>query len=72
MIVTWTAPSPNGGPAITSYDVTSGAKIMRASASARKATFAGLAKGSYHFRVRAHNKNGAGAWSAPSNTVGIT
>ena len=70
--VTWTAPAPNGGPAITGYDVTSGAKIVRVPGSARKATFGGLAKGSYHFRVRAQNKAGAGAWSAPSNTVRIT
>jgi hypothetical protein len=72
VIVTWAAPAPNGGPAVSSYDVTSGAKTVRASASARKATFAGLAKGSYHFRVRAHNKIGAGAWSAASNTVRIS
>ena len=75
--VSWTAPSSNGGSAITSYTVTpfigSTAQTpvtVSGSPPATSATVSGLTNGtSYTFTVSASNANGAGPASSPSNAV---
>ncbi len=72
--VTWTPPAPNGGPAITSYElVTTPATIGPITGIASGATsrvVTGLTNGvSYTFRVRAVNADGTGPLSAASNAV---
>lgn len=70
--VSWTAPTANGGSAITSYTVTSipagGAATVAAPATT--ATVAGLTNGTaYTFVVAAANSAGSGPASAPSASV---
>jgi hypothetical protein len=71
--VTWSAPSSNGGAAITSYTVKAspGGKTVTVPGSARSANVSGLAAGKYTFQVRATNSVGSGAFSASSNAVTI-
>ena len=69
--VTWVGPRTNGGAKITGYVVTLGSKSIYVPASVKHATFAHLAKGTYHFRVRAINRVGLSVWSAKSNAVHI-
>ena len=78
--VTWTAPANTGGAPITGYVVAYGGKrfwfggkAVWVRGSTRKLTFTSLeAGGRYHFKVRALNKLGAGAWSAPSSMVQVS
>jgi hypothetical protein len=78
--VAWSAPPSGGGSPITGYVVTYGGKrfwfggrSVWVRASTRKLTFTGLVKGArYHFKVRAINKLGAGAWSAPTAMVQVS
>ncbi|WP_424769431.1 S-layer homology domain-containing protein [Paenibacillus sp. sgz302251] len=68
--MTFTAPSNNGGSAITGYEVTAspGGKVMAGTAS--PITITGLTNGmSYTFTVKAINGVGSSASSAPSNDV---
>jgi hypothetical protein len=75
--VSWTAPSNNGGSAITSYTVTpyigSTAQTpvtVSGSPPATSVTVNGLTNGtSYTFTVTATNANGTGPASSPSNAV---
>ncbi len=74
--VNWSAPAPNGGTAVTSYQVQvrTGTTVLRTvtgiAATARTTVVTGLTNGTaYNFRVRAVNAAGPGALSAASNTV---
>ena len=75
--VSWTAPSSNGGSAITSYTVTpyisstaQPAVVVTGSPPATSTTLSGLANGSsYTFTVSATNVTGTGPASTPSNPV---
>ena len=72
--VSWTAPAPNGGPAITSYQiVTTPASIGAITGIPEGSTsfvVTGLLNGvSYSFQVRAESADGDGALSASSNVV---
>jgi titin len=71
----WTAPTSNGGSAITSYLVrTYRAGVLintkQVAATARSLTLTGLIKGQAHrFTVAAVNAIGTSGYSASSNTV---
>jgi hypothetical protein len=71
--VSWTAPSSNGGSAITSYTVTpfiGSTAQTPVTVSGTSTTVTGLTNGtSYTFTVAANNANGAGPASSPSNAV---
>jgi hypothetical protein len=75
--VTWTAPTANGGAAVTDYRVqyssNNGATwrtFSDATSAATAATVTGLANGtSYVFRIAAVNAAGAGAYTAKSAAV---
>jgi Ca2+-binding RTX toxin-like protein len=72
--VSWTAPAPNGGSAVTSYEIVttpaSVATITGIPASSTSAPVTGLLNGvSYTFQVRAVSSAGAGALSASSAPV---
>jgi Ca2+-binding RTX toxin-like protein len=74
--VTWTAPLPNGGPAIDSYEIvatpTTGPAVTLTgvAATATSGTVTGLTAGtSYTLQVRAVNPDGSGPLSAASNAV---
>ena len=74
-VVTWTAPSSNGGSSITGYTVTpyigSAAQTsVNVGGSATSATITGLTNGtSYTFTVTATNSIGSGPASAASNAA---
>jgi titin len=73
----WTAPSANGGSAITDYTIqyssnggSSWTAFSRAASTATAATVTGLTNGtSYLFRVAAVNVAGTGSWSGNSSAV---
>lgn len=68
--VSFTAPSSNGGAAITGYTVTSDPEGLTGTGIASPITVLGLTNGiSYTFTVTANNISGAGNASAPSNSV---
>jgi trimeric autotransporter adhesin len=68
--VSFTAPSSNGGSAITGYTVTSSPGGLTVSGSASPLTVTGLNNGTaYTFTVKATNVVGSGAASAASNSV---
>lgn len=68
--VSWSAPSSNGGSAITSYTVTSSPGSFTASTSGTSVPVTGLTDGtSYTFTVTATNGIGTGPASAPSSPV---
>jgi len=68
--VTFTAPSSNGGSAITDYTVTSNPGRLTAVGTGSPLTVAGLTNGvPYSFTVTATNAIGTGPASAASNTV---
>lgn len=71
--VSWSAPSTNGGSAITSYTVTSapgGQSVTTADGNARSATVNGLTNGTaYTFTVVATNVAGNSSPSTASNSV---
>lgn len=68
--VAFSAPSSNGGSAITSYTVTSSPGGITASGSSSPITVAGLTNGvAYTFTVAATNGVGTGPSSAASNSV---
>jgi Fibronectin type III domain len=71
-LVSWSAPSSNGGAAITSYTVTASDGIHTCgwSGGSLSCTVSGLTNGqSYTFTVTATNWAGTGAPSSPSNSV---
>lgn len=71
--VHWSAPSSNGGAAITSYSVISLPKSKTCVTSKTSCTFKGLNKKvHYSFEVRATNKDGVSPLSAQSNAVRAT
>jgi hypothetical protein len=68
--VSFTAPTDNGGSAITGYTVTSTPGNITASGVASPITVTGLTNGTaYTFTVHATNVVGDSAESAPSNAV---
>jgi hypothetical protein len=75
--VAWTAPSGNGGSAITNYNVQyssnsggSWTTFTRSTSTALSAVVTGLTNGTgYVFRVAAVNAAGAGSYSAASSSV---
>jgi hypothetical protein len=75
--LTWTAPSSNGGAAITDYVIQHTANkgvnwttFSDGTSAERSATVTGLTNGvTYQFRVLAVNDAGSGAWSASSVAV---
>ena len=72
--VSWTAPAPNGGPAITSYQIVttpaSIGPITGIPSSSTSFVVTGLLNGvSYSFEVRAVNADGNGPLSGSSNVV---
>jgi hypothetical protein len=73
VIVTWSAPTNNGGSSITGYKVTTtpGGKSVSVPASASSADITGLKPGTYRFTVRAVNGAGSSAWSSSSNAITI-
>ena len=72
-VVSWTAPTSNGGADITSYTVsviTGGSTVSTATSSTTSATISGLTNGtSYTFTVSATNIAGTGTASSPSSAV---
>jgi hypothetical protein len=70
-VVSWAAPSSNGGSAITSYEVTSAPGGRTCSTTgATSCTVSGLTNGqAYSFTVKGANGVGIGAVSATSNSV---
>ena len=69
-VVTFTAPSSDGGSAITGYRVTSTPGSITATGSSSPITITGLTNGTaYTFTVAAQNAVGYGAESAASNSV---
>jgi len=75
--LTWTAPTSNGGAAITNYTVqyssnagSTWTTFTRPASTATSATVTGLNNGTtYVFRVAAVNSAGTGSYSANSNSV---
>jgi len=72
--VSWTAPAPSGGPAITSYQIITTPAVVGPitgiSESSTSFVVTGLINGiSYSFEVRAENADGDGPLSNPSNSV---
>lgn len=68
--VTFTAPSSDGGSAITGYTVTSSPGSLTGTGASSPITVSGLTNGtSYTFTVRATNAIGTGPASAASNSV---
>src|SRR5579884_1016163 len=68
--VSWTAPSNNGGAAISGYTVTSSPGNITATSTGTSATVSGLTAGTrYTFTVTAANSVGTGTASAASNAV---
>ena len=68
--VAFTAPTSNGGAAITSYTVAASPGTATATGTASPITVSGLTNGtSYTFTVTATNVAGPGPASAPSNSV---
>ena len=68
--VTFTAPTNNGGSAITSYTVTSSPGSLTGTGASSPVTVSGLTNGTaYTFTVTATNGTGTGPASAASNSV---
>lgn len=68
--VTFTAPTPNGGPPVTGYRVTSSPGALTADGASSPITVTGLTNGvEYTFTVAATNSVGYGASSTASNAV---
>lgn len=69
-VVTFTAPSSNGGNAITGYVVTSSPSAVTASGASSPITVTGLTNGiAYTFTVKAINSQGDSIASSASNSV---
>ena len=69
-VISWSAPSSNGGAAIASYVVTSHPDARTCSSTTTTCTISGLTNGkSYTFTVVARNKVGTSPISAPSKDV---
>jgi len=71
--ISWSAPSSDGGAAITSYTATASPGGATCTTSSTSCTITGLANGtSYTFTVRATNSAGTSAASSPSAAVSPT
>ena len=70
VVVSWLAPTSNGGGDITSYTVTSSPGLFTCTTAATSCTVTGLSNGtSYTFTVVATNKAGSGPSPSPSTAV---
>ena len=75
--LTWSAPSSNGGAAITGYTVEyatdpSFTGALSANTTGTSVTLTGLALSAYYIRVRARNSVGTGSASAVATTATVT
>ena len=71
MTLTWSAPTSNGGAAITRYEVSHNNGTWTSTGTSTNRIFTSLSSGTHTFRVRAVNSAGAGASSTSISSAPI-